>query len=150
MFENFWVILTCIIMVGSVGVAVRELNQMRRSRHSELLMDLYQMWEDEPLMEARTLIKAIKLKEALKEKLEEWDKGEQKEFFIALRVCNFFEHIGHLVVKKYLKGKDAEDLMGPSIIKYYEIFEDYIKEHRKEDNHIYENFQRLKEETEKF
>ena len=149
MSENFWDILTCIVLVVGVVAALRELSHMRKSRHSELLMDLYQMWDDEPLTEARRLIKAIKTKQALKEKLEEWDRGEQKEFFIALRVCNYFEHIGHLVVKNYLKGKDAKDLMGPSIIKYYEIFEDYIKEHRKEDNHIYGNFQRLKEEIKK-
>lgn len=144
MIEDLWSFLSfCAIVVGVI-IALIEINLMRKSTHSELLMDIYHMWESKSLMESRKLIKEQKTKEALKKKLKEWNREEKEEYFIAFRVCNYFEHIGHLVAKKYMKGKDIEDLMGPSVIKYYEIFEDYTKEYRKEDERFNENFENLK------
>ena len=142
--KDLWSFLSFWVIVSGVIIALFEMNFMRKSTHSELLMDIYQMWESKSLMKSRKLIKEQKTKEALKKKLKEWNREEKEEFFIAFRVCNYFEHIGHLVAKNYMRGKDIEDLMGPSVIKYYKIFEDYTKEHRKEDERFNENFENLK------
>lgn len=146
--KDLWFFLSFCAIVFGVIVALFEINLMRKSTHSELLMDVYQIWESKSIMESRKLIKKQKTKETLKRRLKEWDREEKEEYFIAFRVCSYFEHIGHLVTKKYLRGKDVEDLMGPSVIRYYEIFKDYTKEHRKEDERFNENFENLKKMVE--
>jgi hypothetical protein len=57
MTEFFFGIFTCFILLIGVAAALIELNSLRKQRHSELLMDLYKTWEDEPLLESRKLIK---------------------------------------------------------------------------------------------
>jgi len=108
-------------------------------------MDLYKTWEDEPLLESRKLINPIKTSQELKEKIEEYDIKEMEEYFTAIRICNYFEHIGHLVITKYLKVEDIEDIFGGSIIRYSELFDDYIKDKRKQYPRTFENFVKLRE-----
>jgi len=108
-------------------------------------MDLYKTWEGGPLFESRKLLKPIKTSQELKEKLEGYDETGTEQYFIAIRICNYFVHIGHLVINNYIKVKDIEDILGGSIIRYYELFDDYIKEERKKDPRVFENFQKLRE-----
>lgn len=148
-YKDLWSFLSCCAILIGVIIALIEINYMRKSTHSELLMNLYQIWESDYLSESRRLLKEIGSKSELERRMEEYGKKQQKEYFIVVRVANYFEHIGHLVNRKYLKAKDIEGLMGSNVTKYYEIFEGYSEKAKKENKYLFKNFQELKEKIEK-
>ena len=67
--------------------------------------------------------------------------GADTEYAKTLAILQFFEDIGVLVARNYLKTNDLFDFMGGLIIHTEEVLRDHIKRIRNEskDAHIYAN-----------
>ncbi len=119
--------------------AVIQLIDIQGTRCSNLLMQLHQTWDSAEYIKSRTMINkhccapdldacSQKLKEAMKN----YEDDDAEEYYIMLRVANFFENLGFLGRKKYLKRKDAIDLFGDTVANYWNLFSAMAKYDRYE------------------
>lgn len=119
--------------------AVIQLIDIRGTRCSNLLMQLHQTWDSAEYIKSRTMINkhccapdldacSQKLKEAMKN----YEDDDAEEYYTMLRVANFFENLGFLGHKKYLKRKDAIDLFGDTATNYWNLFSAMAKYDRYE------------------
>lgn len=109
--------------------AVIQLIDIRRTRCSNLLMQIYQTWDSDEYIKSRTMINqhccAENLHESpkkLKEAMKAYEDKDAEEYYIMLRVANFFENLGFLGYKKYLNKNDAIDLFGDTAENYWNLF----------------------------
>lgn len=65
------------------------------------------------------------------------------KYFLITKVGNYFEDVGFLVDKGYLRRELVKDLLGDSAKYYYKLFENYIMGKRQADPDLYERFERL-------
>ncbi len=143
--EELLSIISCFTILIGVIIAIIELHFIRKSEHTQLIMNLYDKWDSDSLIESRNIIQSLGNNKVVVNKMARLNK---KDYLIALRVCNFFETLGFFVKTKSLAIKDVKIWMGEGIIYYYEnVFEDYIMQKRKDiaKDDYFKNFEYLKD-----
>ncbi len=117
--------------------AIVQLWNIKKARCSDLLMRLDQIWDSNDFIRSRSMINqkasGSTLKEAsqkLKESLVSLDKANAEEYFIMIRIANFFENLGFLVCKDYLNYNDALELFGSSVHRYWKLFSEFTRYRR--------------------
>ena len=142
--EELLSFISCFAVLIGVIIAIIEIHYMRKSEHSQIIMNLHEKWDSDSLIESRNLIQNLSSNKLNVNKMVQLKK---KDYLIALRVFNFFETLGFFVKTKSLRVKDVKVLMGEGIIYYYEHFEDYILQKRKQidKDDYYKNFEYLKD-----
>ncbi len=77
----------------------------------------------------------------------ELDKKKATNFIHVLNLLDFLETIAYFCNNEYISPKDINELVGGSIIKYYEVFKPFIKKRREEydDNDYYCEVEKLAE-----
>lgn len=146
-YKDLWSFLSCCAIIIGIIIALIEINLVRKSAHSQLLMSLYDAWESDSLTESKYLLRKAGSKSEVLRKIEEYGEKQEKEYFIILRVANYFEHIGLLVNSGYLTDKDIESLMGSNVINYYGVYESYSENFKKDNplyTYVFDNFRDLK------
>lgn len=137
---TFW-----LLIVGIIGLVFVywQCYLMRKSRESELLMQLTMLWNSDEYIRARKVVGEHL--DNLAQKTEEYEQKNEEDYFLIVKVGNFFEHLGVLVDRNYLPRKVLIELLGSSIKYYYEIFVDYITQYRKTKGptNLYIYFERL-------
>ena len=140
------IIATFVVVIGFYLTYI-QLNQMKKDRHSELSMNLWSIWNSNVLIESRKCLSEIEIgKESLCEKIKEYDKSDSEKYLTLLMVCNYYEHMGWLISKEYIDMDLVIDNFRYPIIHYYEYYEEYILDRRKDgtpDLFIY--FEKLKD-----
>jgi len=61
-----------------------------------------------------------------------FDATNAEEFFVMIRIANFFENLGFLGRKKYLNKKDALELFGDTAKSYWNLFSAFVSYQREE------------------
>jgi len=144
-YEMYMVFFTSIIAISAfygLVVQFRGMIEERRARESEILMRITQRWDSEELIKARQFV--ARHKDNLREAIEEYQKQNQEEYFLLTKVANYFEDIGSLVHRGYLRKNLMMDLLGDSANYYYNLYESYIETTRqKGDPDLYERFEQL-------
>lgn len=140
----FWVMFAgaCVAAIG-VGLAAWELDSMRKSRESQLLVYLSEIWESAEYTKARRAV--VDHENILAQRMKEYEKKNSEEHFLLVKVSNYFEDVGILVDKRYLSRKIIMELMGTSVKYYYKLYKDYIIQLRNEGKEpdFYKYFERL-------
>lgn len=137
-----WVIPSFILAIG-LGFSWWQLRVAAREQHTSLLIHLSTRYDSGSLVKGRQAIWEIVVqnKENLSQKIEEFHEKDVQKYIQVTSVGNFFEDMGFLAKRRYLKTSLITALYGVPIKQYYNQFEDYIKEHEKEKT--YEYFQWL-------
>ena len=145
LFEMYMVFFTCIIAMSAFYALVFQFRGIAGARHageSEILMRITQMWDSEEFIKARRAVG--KHEDNLQEIIEKCEKENQEEYFLITKVGNYFESIGVLLDRKYLRKNLMIDLLGDSAKYYYKLYEGYIIATRqKGDIDLYEHFEHL-------
>lgn len=76
--------------------------------------------------------------------------GRKRDFIYLLNFLDFLETIGYLYVKKGVTIPELNELLGNSIVYFYEIYEPYIKHRRKKDPKFYDQFEKLYESVNRY
>lgn len=135
-------IISCFV----IFIAIIEIYYTRKSGHSQLIMDLYDKWDSDSLIESRNLIQNLCNSRDNKLDVNKMAQLNKKEYLIALGVFNFFDILGYFVKTNSLTVKDVKVFMGEGIVYYYEdVFEDYITQRRKHKEDFYKNFEYLRD-----
>jgi len=129
--------LMALAITATAVFAIVQLWNIKKSRCSDLLMRLDQIWDSNDYIRSRSMINqdtsGLTLEEAsqnLKELLVSLDESNTEEYFIMIRIANFFENLGFLVCKNYLNHKDAFELFGSSAQRYWKLFSEFARYRR--------------------
>lgn len=144
-YEMWMALATSMIALSAFYALVFQLRGMieeRRARESETLMRITQRWDSEELIKARQFV--AEHKDDLKEAIEEYQEQNREEYFLITKVANYFEDIGSLADRGYLRKQLIDDLLGDSAEHYYKLYKPYIITQRQKGYiDLYEHFERL-------
>lgn len=137
--------LTAVILLAAALYARNEIKCIERAREAQLLTDLSRRWSEELLRESREAAEKYKNGSQLRQALRNLKKNNDKEYYILLRLPDFFEDLGLLVSSECFSRKLANELFGTAIKYHYNRYELAIKYLRKKykDKTIYEFFEDL-------
>ncbi len=118
-------IVTAIAALFTFGVltfaafyARHQLHSLERTREAQLLSDLSRRWDEELLGESRQAVEKYKDGTKLKQALKELKENNNKQYYVLLRLPDFYEDLGLLVTNKCLSPQLAKDMFG-TVIKYH-------------------------------
>jgi len=103
-------------------VAIIQLGHMRKARLSELIATLGQTWDSKLLMDARQRANELADAGKLKQAIDDGGKANSEEFFILMRIPNFFDSIGAMVEHGDLPKKLAKELFEKPAARYWELY----------------------------
>jgi len=119
------------IIITAVFAIVQLLN-VKKARCSDLLMRLNQVWDSDEYIRSRRTVNrhasGLNLEEqsqSLKESLIAYNDYNAEEYFIMIRVANFFENLGFLIGKKYINRKETLELFGSAANRYWKLFSQF-------------------------
>lgn len=130
-------ILTALVLLGALGFAYKQLKNMAKDRHAQILLALSGQWHSDTMQRARKAL-AKKLQEArqaktkdaeakLAEMMKESMEKEPEAVIELIKVADFFEDLGLLVNKKMLHPPElALEVFAGSIILYWGRYEKFI------------------------
>jgi len=95
---------------------------MRKARLSELIATLGQMWDSKLLMEARQRANELGDTGKLKDTIDQGNKANSEEFFVLMRIPNFFDSIGAMVEHGDLPKKLAKELFEKPAARYWDLY----------------------------
>jgi len=120
-----------IAIVFSAFYAAIQLQDIKKTRHSALLMQLHQIWDSDSLINARQILNEycedISFKEAgvqIAKDVRLLDRENQDKFYIIVRLANFFENLGYLTCKGHLDKKHSLEIFGSAANKYWLLMKD--------------------------
>ena len=142
-------IIATVIIIAGFSFTYKQLDYMKKDRHSGLAMNLWSIWNSNALIESRKCLSRIEIeKESLCEKIKEYDNSDPEKYLTIVMVGNYYEHMGLLVSKGYLDPNLIIDIFGYSITHYYEYYREYIIDSRKEKMPLlYTYFEELKDKA---
>ena len=137
--------LSFFILLAAAIIAKREINCMDRTREAELLEDLSRRWDEELLRESRQAAEKYENGTKLKEAVKELSEKNDKQYYVLLRLPDFFEELGLLVNYQCLFPQLAKDMFGTAIKYHYARYEPTVKLLREtyKDQTIYKFFEDL-------
>lgn len=117
--------------------AVIQLRHIKKARYSVLLMDLHQTWDSDEYIKSRVLINqhysGINDEAASKNLIKAFESFEVRssdEFFLVVRLVNFFENLGYSVCEGHLDRKQAMAIFGDAAKRYWHLVGDYVSFYR--------------------
>ncbi len=124
------------IIVTAIYAAI-QLRHIKKTRSSTILMELHQIWDSDEYIKSRMLVNqyysGINDKAASKNLIKNFESFEvrnSEEFFLLVRMANFFENLGYSVCEGHLTREQAIALFGGAAKGYWRLLEDYIRLYR--------------------
>ena len=155
-------ILALFTLIAIIYVGFVQLGQIRSESHKQLIMSSLENWNSQEMIESKAIVAKIvrasedfdinKIdkeqidKQALhfKEELLKLENTGDKEFFQIVRIGDYWECVGYMM--KSTKDREIiKELFGDAVITYYNRFQPWICEKRRNFPAIYEYFEKLYE-----
>ncbi len=139
--------LTVLILLAAAFYARNQIKCVERTREAQLLTDLSRRWNEEKLTEARKAVRNYKNGSELKDAVQKLRESNHDEYYVLVRLPDFFEALGVLVNTSCLSKQLTKDLFGTAIGYYHKLYVPAIKYLRKKynDENIYKWFDDLTE-----
>jgi len=130
-------ILTSLVLLAALIFAYKQMRDMAKDRHAQILLALSGQWSSDTMQRARKAL-AKKFQEAkelepecpeakLAEMMKESMEKEPEAVIELMKVADFFEDLGLLVNKKMLQPPElALEVFAGSIMLYWERYEKYV------------------------
>lgn len=148
-----------LLTLGLAMIAWFQLGQLSKTVSSDYLLKIDERFHGCNSIRARRIIHALYIEAEpdnknsdviwnhIGEKIRDMRLDSKKIWqFVCLReFLDFFETLGNLYVNDKITVKEIDDLMGYSILKFYKIFEPYIRDRRRrrENYSLYCDFEKL-------
>lgn len=132
-------ILTPVVVGLGFYFARRQLASAKNARMSEIVMAITARWNGPELEEGRHRIN--KLGSGLAVAIQEADASNSDDFYPLVRVANFFDALGLLVMEGFLSRQMAYDLFGAAEEHYYGLYKPVLEDVRLRES--LECFQKL-------
>lgn len=167
--EAITAVATCILAILAIAtllvillVGWRQLRQLRKDSHKQLISGILDGWGSQSMIKARgMLMKVIRgegspststtkaeqiLKEAskLKEELYELERNGDEKYYEIVQISDYMERLGYMMESKQDR-QTVKDLLGDAVVNYYLHFQLWIEEERKKYPRIYEYFTEIYE-----
>lgn len=153
-------ILIIILTFFTVLIACLSLPGLSKTLKSDYLLNIDARWNSKPIIKARQIIHRIFVEthELSKEDVLHralignkiidmrlsTDANEQSDFVYLQNMLDFLETIGYLNHSGDLSIEEVDELLGYSMIKFFEIYKPYILDRRsRRRNEMYAHFERL-------
>lgn len=119
-----------ILVVIAILFAYTQWRSAQNARMTQILLTIAERWECKDMEISRRLINTSSTAKELKHKIDEADKANAEELIPLVRVANFFDTLGVMVVEGLLNSRMAFKLFGSAKNHYYDkylqIFEDAV------------------------
>lgn len=115
------------VLVAGLFSALWTLYSMRRSRMADLAMRILELWNTDPILEAKALhheIKDIK-KQDFCQTIESCRQQDPKQYYLLRTILVLLEFTGWLARKNCMSTKWLDDLL--PVEEYFDDWENYIK-----------------------
>lgn len=138
-------ILTILIVIG----IFYEVHESKKTSRSDFLWRLYEKWDSKELIESRKFVNNLVKKfkndhEKITQTFLQYFKRLEDQYYITIRLLNYFENLGYLVKSKGALGlKDIDEVVGSSVKRYWQISEGLIMKGRENAPTAYKNFEWL-------
>jgi len=128
-----------LILGLGLGFSWWQLRITAREQQTDLLVHLSDRYDSDSLVKGRQAIWEITVqnKENLSQKIDELHRNDIQRYIQVTSVGNFFEDIGFLTKRHYLKLPSIKTLYKESIINYHNQFHEYIEKHKEEKTYEY-------------
>lgn len=117
-------------IIATVVYAYVQLKHFKKTRCSDLLMRLHQTWDSKDYIQSRRMIyqyseglTSEENSQKLKEALAFFDNDNAEEYYLMVRIANFFENLGFLADNNHISQTEALDLFGDTAANYWNRFE---------------------------
>ena len=133
------------VLLFAAFYARHQLQSMERTRETQLLEDLSRRWDEELLRESRQVAEKYEDGTKLKEAVKELSEKNDKQYYVLLRLPDFFEELGLLVNYECLSPQLAKDMFGTAIQYHYTRYKptiEFLREKYKDET-IYKFFKDL-------
>lgn len=132
------VVMAVAIVVTAI-FAIVQLWNFKKARYSTLLMQLDLTWDSIEYIHSRMMINQYgygstpeEESQNLKEAIISFSEANSEEYFLMIRIANFFENLGFLVCNDYLNRKDALALFESAARRYWSLFGGFARYRRDE------------------
>jgi hypothetical protein len=119
---------TPVILAAGFYFAWRQFDAIRKARMAQLTWSLYERWNSPLLERARRKLREIGNPNTVKEKLLEAEKAGSPEISCLVRVANFFDTVGALVLKGYLDKDIAYELAATPFDTYKGLYSTILRD----------------------
>lgn len=140
-------ICTLLVVLAALLLGWCQLSSMETARKAQLLTDLSRRWDEELLVESRQAANRYAGGEELASALERHDQQNTKDYYVLVRLPNFFEDLGILVSEGAISPKlVAKSLRSPAK-GYWALYQPYISavRRRRQTKCTYQWFEKLVE-----
>ena len=142
-YAAFTVFVTMVLFAAALA-AVHQLVEAQTARKVQILTDLSRRWDDLVLSESRRKVNTfIGDPERLSRTLKRLDKKNRADYYVIIRVANFFEDLAILVGEDALSLELVKNSLGGPIRHYWSLFRCYILAAQEESPADFEHFARL-------
>jgi len=146
-FTNIAIILTPVVIGFGFFFARRQLLSARNARMAEIILHVTERWDSAEIAESRMLVNRLGLGNKLTSAINRAEDGASDELAILVRVANFYDALGLLVMEGFLSRSMAYDFFGISEEYYYSLYSDTL--HNPKHSPYLQCFQRLHETFQK-
>lgn len=120
-------IVTFIVLTGTLIAMVKQIVAMRKARESQLLMGLGHYWDIELAASRDEISKTILAGKNLEAEINLYQTQDVKKYILLIQVLNFFEDLGWLVEKRYIRNhKLATEIFGNAATYYFKYYKQCI------------------------
>jgi hypothetical protein len=145
------------ILVGVACYALRQLTEIRRDRHVQVMVEMGMRWKGAEMTEALqasrdyTPNELAKLVEAARTGPigDRVRAAAEKKMVVLLRVPNYFEDAGLIARVGRMKDDLIADYIGGVAIDEWKTWEPAVRKIQEKDSRAYEEFERLAKEDER-
>ena len=149
-----------LVLFAAAVAAVHQLRSMERARQGQLdllveaekarraqvLTELSKRWDDPLFSESRRKVSSFEGDpEGLSRRLRELDRKNHRDFYVFIRVANFFEDLALLVDEDAVSLELVEKSLGTPVGYYWNLFRCYILAEQQQEPATFEHFARLVE-----
>ena len=114
-------IATPLLLGGGIWLAVTQWKSGQNTRMAQIMLSITERWDSKEMEASRHAIFQYE-PEGLKQAINEADRNNSKDLYNLIRVANFFDTVGLMVVEGLLKCESTYKLFGEAeanIHKYY-------------------------------
>jgi hypothetical protein len=142
---------TCVLAAGVVLAVVaawlsrRAIREAVNSRHAQIALDVTNRWNDDTMREVKRSLIGIS-KEDLLGRIAKGQVDNSDDFYELERFANYFENLGTLFKLGALEIEWIEEMLGSSVINYWDLWEPSVLRDRPVWPKLYENWQAMANE----
>ncbi len=118
-------LVTPAVLAVAALIAYRQLEHARHTRCAELLLSIMKWWNSEEMRESRQLLWKM---DNARDKIVELHRAKDERFGKVVKVGQFGEYLGVLVLRKYVDAYDIWLLFEDDWKIYYQEFTKYLEE----------------------